>query len=52
MYDVREGRVALHRGLHPIRVEYAEFEGRESLSLSWSVAGAPFTRIPADAYAR
>lgn len=52
IYDTREGRVALRRGLHPIRVEYCEFDGRESLLISWSVAGAPLERIPAEAFAR
>lgn len=52
VYDVREGRVALRQGLHPIRVEFCEFEGRESLSLSWSVAGGRLERIPAEAFSR
>lgn len=52
VYDVREGRVALRRGLHPIRVEFCEFEGRESLSLSWSIAGGRLERIPAEAFSR
>lgn len=52
VYDVREGRVALRKGLHPLRVEYCEFAGRESLSLWWSRAGAASERVPADAYAR
>jgi hypothetical protein len=52
IYDVREGRVALRRGLHPLRVEYCEFEGRESLSLWWARGDAEATRVPASAFAR
>lgn len=52
IYDVREGRVALRRGLHPFRVEFCEFEGRESLSISWSTTGERLERIPAEAFAR
>lgn len=51
-WEVREGRVALKRGLHPIRVEFCEFAGRESLTLSWARAGAPLERIPAAAFVR
>ena len=52
IYDVREGRIALRRGLHPFRVEFCEFEGRESLSISWSTTGGRLERIPAEAFAR
>lgn len=51
-YDVREGRIALRRGLHPIRVEFCEFAGRESLTLSWGLPGEPLAKIPADAFVR
>jgi hypothetical protein len=50
VYEVREGRMGLRRGLHPIRVEFCEFAGRESLSLSWSSTGGQLERIPPDAY--
>lgn len=52
IYENREGRIGLRRGLHPIRVEFCEFDGRESLALSWSTPGEPLARIPAAAYAR
>lgn len=52
IYETREGRIGLRRGLHPLRVEFCEFDGRESLSLSWSPPGEALERIPAAAYAR
>jgi len=47
-YDPTEGRLALRAGLHPIRVEYFEAKGRESLSLRWSGPDFNDELVPAD----
>jgi hypothetical protein len=45
----RSGAVALEAGLHPVRLGYFEYNGGESLSVTWSGPGIKRQPMPAEA---